>query len=68
MVQSQDNSYRNKRINCHRCIYFYITWESHMPYGCRAMGFKSRQLPSIVVFNSSGEPCLRFSEKQNRSK
>jgi hypothetical protein len=28
------------------------------------MGFKSKQLPAEVVFQASGENCLRYEQKQ----
>jgi len=34
-----------------------------MPYGCKAHGFKSKQLPSLVVAKSSGIECLMFKPK-----
>jgi len=43
---------------CVDCRHFFITHEPARPYGCRAMGFKSRELPCTVVLHSSGEPCL----------
>lgn len=49
--------------DCHRCQHFYVTWEKQMPFGCRAHGFKSAQLPSIVVYQSSGLDCLLYREK-----
>ena len=49
------------RIDCRKCNYFFITWEKSTPYGCRAHGFKSAQIPSQVVFNNSGKQCLYFS-------
>ncbi len=51
------------RINCHECQYFYVTWQPSTPYGCKAHGFKSAQIPSMVVFSSSGERCLLFRPK-----
>jgi hypothetical protein len=51
------------RINCRECMSFYITWETATPYGCRAHGFKSAQIPSMVVFSTSGEHCLLFRPK-----
>ncbi|MBU0675724.1 MAG: uracil-DNA glycosylase [Proteobacteria bacterium] len=50
-----------KRPNCFRCAYFYITHEPLHPYGCKAMGFKGRQLPAITVRVSSGLNCQIFS-------
>jgi len=52
-----------KRINCRRCEYFFVTWEPKKPYGCKAYGFKSPQIPSMVVFQSSGRDCNMFSAK-----
>lgn len=52
-----------KRINCRKCEYYFVTWEAQRPHGCRAYGFKSMQIPSIVVFQSSGDDCTMFKEK-----
>lgn len=52
-----------KRINCRKCEYYFVTWEAQRPHGCRAYGFKSPQIPSIVVFQSSGDDCTMFKEK-----
>ncbi|RJX36069.1 MAG: uracil-DNA glycosylase [Desulfurivibrio sp.] len=51
------------RPNCFNCRNFYITYESSHPYGCRAMGFKAKKLPSLVVFESSGLECQLFARK-----
>jgi hypothetical protein len=51
------------RRNCFKCTFFYVTWDRQHPNGCRAMGFKTRQLPSVVVFQSSGKPCKFYKEK-----
>jgi len=53
----------DKRIDCHKCRHYFITWEPSNPHGCRAMGFKSRQLPSAVVYQYSGEQCQAFQLK-----
>ncbi len=55
-----DHKEPNDRINCRECQHFFVTWQSSAPYGCRAHGFKSLQLPSIVVFSTSGQHCLLF--------
>ncbi|HTZ39574.1 MAG TPA: hypothetical protein VMB77_05430 [Syntrophales bacterium] len=47
-----------RRVNCFECRHLFITHEPAHPYGCQAMGFKSREMPSSVVCRSSGEPCL----------
>jgi hypothetical protein len=51
------------RIDCMKCRHFYVTWDRKFPKGCRAMGFKSREIPSLAVFRSSGVQCLRFEAK-----
>ncbi|TYS76222.1 uracil-DNA glycosylase [Rossellomorea aquimaris] len=53
-----------KRINCFQCQYFYTTWEQYHPRGCKGYGFKTRAMPSLVVFQSSGSPCMKFKPKQ----
>lgn len=54
---------RKKRINCFKCIHFYITWDENNPRGCKYFGFKTRLLPSAAVFQSSGRRCQAFAEK-----
>jgi hypothetical protein len=48
---------------CNRCKHYYITWDKNFPYGCRAMGFKSHETPSVSVYKSSGMECLLFVQK-----
>lgn len=50
-------------INCFSCRHFYITYDRHFPYGCKAVGFKSRSMPSREMFVNSGTECLLFQEK-----
>ncbi|MDX9894978.1 hypothetical protein [Desulfofustis limnaeus] len=45
---------------CRLCRYYFITHDPARPYGCRAMGFKSRHNPAHVVFASSGMACQVF--------
>ena len=52
-----------QRIDCHKCRHYYVTWQKAHPHGCRAMGFKSVQLPSAVVRKNSGCPCRCFDPK-----
>jgi len=52
-----------KRINCRRCKHYFVTWQAAQPHGCKAYGFKSPQIPSMVVLRSSGVACSLFSEK-----
>jgi hypothetical protein len=50
-------------IDCHKCIYYYVTWKPDFPHGCRAMGFKGRRYPINEVRNiMNGKDCLLFTE------
>ena len=53
-------------IDCFSCSHFYITYDPPFPYGCRAVGFKSRQMPSQEMLASSGIDCQYFVEKEKR--
>jgi hypothetical protein len=55
-----------QNINCFLCEHFYITYERNFPYGCRIIGFKSRQLPSIDVYANSTMDCGLFLAKGKR--
>lgn len=50
--------------DCLRCRHFAITWERQHPRACKAYGFKSVLLPSLVVLRESGQPCSLYSVKQ----
>ena len=52
------------RVNCFACVSFFVTYEPNFPYGCRAMGFKSREMPSLSVYASSGMACQMFSPRK----
>jgi hypothetical protein len=57
---------KNKReteINCFSCQHFYITYDPQFPYGCRAVGFKSRWMPAKGMYASSGMDCQFFAGK-----
>lgn len=53
--------------NCLQCAHYYITWDTQFPYGCRAMGFKSKRRPQLDVLQSSGKSCLAFTLRQKAS-
>ncbi len=52
-----------EKVDCFKCRQFYVTWDQRSPRGCRAYGFKSKQLPAAVVLQASGPPCYQFSPK-----
>lgn len=52
-------------MDCYKCKYYYVTWNKNFPHGCKAMNFKSRKIPSIVVRDSSlGIDCILFEAKR----
>jgi hypothetical protein len=55
-----------KNIACHKCKHFHVTWDKDFPNGYKAMGFKSRDVPSIVVHQCSGMACLQYEQKNER--
>lgn len=57
---------RAARPDCLHCVHYFVTWETGSPRGCRAYEFKSTELPSEVVFASSGAPCRLFERKPDR--
>ncbi|MFP4058029.1 MAG: uracil-DNA glycosylase [Candidatus Brocadiia bacterium] len=52
--------------NCHRCRFFSVTWDRRLRYACRAFGFRSARIPSIVVRETSGHECSLFQPKDSR--
>jgi hypothetical protein len=58
---------QSQTVACRTCRHFYVTWDRSLPYGCRAHGFKSRQNPSLVVFEHSGFQCQLYQVKENHT-
>lgn len=52
-----------EKPNCLKCKFYYVTWDQTAPHGCRAYGFKSKEMPSIVVLNASREECQMYEVK-----
>lgn len=55
-----------KKVNCFRCRHFYITYQHQFPRGCKALGFKSREMPAQAVFKASGMECLHFQKRYSQ--
>jgi len=53
-------------VSCRTCRNYYITHDPRAPYGCRALGFKSRRNPAAVVYESSGIHCQLYRHKKNK--
>jgi len=58
---------QHRDINCFSCHYFYITYDPHFPYGCRAAGFKAKQVPSKQMYVNSGLDCQLFRKKRSET-
>lgn len=56
---------KENKINCSTCKYFFITWDKKFPYGCKALNFKTKNLPSIDVKIFSGFDCLKYENIKN---
>ena len=49
------------RLNCRGCSHFFVTYEPRNPWGCRQFGFKGKNLPAQIVYQSTGMQCAYFS-------
>ena len=54
---------KNKQVVCGRCKFFFVTYNKYKPWGCKRFGFKSQNLPSQVVFSTTGINCAYFVRK-----
>ncbi|MBZ0270406.1 hypothetical protein K8I61_00095 [bacterium] len=52
------------KVLCRRCRHYRVTWDKNAPHGCAALDFKSRRLPCVAVYESSGRPCLSFAPRE----
>ena len=52
-----------KGPNCWQCQHFAVSHVPSTPYACRAMGFRSRVLPSLEVLRVDGQFCKLFGAK-----
>ena len=49
--------------NCWQCRHFAVSWDPHLPYLCKLMGFKSRIAPALEVLRADGQRCRGFMQK-----
>lgn len=45
---------------CKKCLFFRVSWDPGFPNSCTQFGIKSRELPSVVVFRTTGRHCPSF--------
>ncbi len=53
--------------NCLKCVFFKVSWDEHKPRQCNYFNFKSKDMPSHVVFQASGMVCPHFQQKKASS-
>jgi hypothetical protein len=53
----------NGAPNCWQCRHFAVSWDPKLPYTCKLMGFKSRNIPMLEVLRADGRPCNGFVAK-----
>lgn len=54
---------KKESLNCIKCKNYYVTWDASFPRGCKLFGFKSKQMPSVLVQQATGAQCKNFDEK-----
>ncbi len=62
------NKSKTPRVDCRKCRHYFVTWNPDFPFGCRAMGFKSKRLPAYDVYENSSMPCQLFDAKAKTKK
>jgi len=60
---SAKNDVKRKPIKCALCIHFFVTHRPSTPWGCRKFGFRSKIIPSALVFSSTGTDCAFFNDR-----
>tara|TARA_B100000029_G_C16892806_1_gene711024 strand:- start:205 stop:405 length:201 start_codon:yes stop_codon:yes gene_type:complete len=53
-----------RKIVCHGCKYFFITYRPERPWGCRKFGFISKMMPYSEVFLTTGMECAYRKERK----
>lgn len=54
--------------NCLKCRFFNVSWDPSFPRSCSVFGIKSRDMPSTLVFQSTGKHCPAFQESPRLKK
>ncbi len=64
MSKELSSSYRN----CLCCVFFRTSWDASKSRECSLFGFKSRKMPSEIVYEVSGIACPHFRDKFKKDK
>lgn len=51
------------RLSCKGCRHFFVTYDPNKPWGCRQFGFKGRNLPAEIVYQSTGMQCAYYQRR-----
>ncbi len=51
------------KVNCFKCKHFFSTWNPKFPRGCKAYGFKGKEMPSDFILRTTGISCMQFEWK-----
>ncbi|MBC34081.1 MAG: uracil-DNA glycosylase [Rickettsiales bacterium] len=54
--------------HCKNCLNLYITYKSKFPYGCKAFGIISKNIPYLEVKKISGTDCALFTSRKKNVK
>ncbi|GHV83489.1 hypothetical protein AGMMS50212_08290 [Spirochaetia bacterium] len=49
--------------NCLKCVHFRVTWDNSFPRSCGVFQIKSKNLPSVEIFNATRRQCPSFELK-----
>jgi len=55
------------KADCSKCKYYAVTWQPKFPHACKLLDFKSKKIPSIVAFDSTGAECVGFEPKEKEA-
>ncbi len=58
----------SKKVLCHGCTYFFVTYKMRRPWGCKKFGFISKTLPSLEVFMTTGTECAYKIRRYTKSR
>jgi hypothetical protein len=56
---------KDKKVNCIKCKFYYATWNSQQPRGCRIFRFESSTMPCYIVKKETGKPCEAYRKKEH---
>ena len=55
---------KDNKVDCMKCEYYAVSWDPNFPRSCKLHGFKSANMPSVTVLQSSGMECMGFVRKE----